>query len=117
MKRSLTLALIAVGLAYALAFQFLRYQRHVAQESEAVLPLPRPSLAPPEPRPRTPPPERRLEFGGYPCQGDCAEHRAGYRWAEQNGLADPDDCTGNTGPFIEGCRVYARQQMARRAPS
>jgi hypothetical protein len=40
----------------------------------------------------------------------CSDDMAGYRWAEANAVADPDDCTGKTGSFIEGCRVYALQQ-------
>lgn len=52
------------------------------------------------------------KFGGYPCSShDCAEDKAGYRWAVRNGISDPDDCTGNTGGFIDGCRVYARQRV------
>jgi hypothetical protein len=56
-----------------------------------------------------------MRFGEYPCQGDCAADKAGYRWAAQNRISDPDDCTGDTAPFIEGCRVYAEQQAARSA--
>ena len=51
-------------------------------------------------------------FFGYPCEGNCSEHKAGYRWAQARGLSDPDSCTGNTGEFIEGCRVYARRNPA-----
>ena len=53
-------------------------------------------------------------FGGYPCSSsDCAEDKAGFRWAQDHGIADPDDCTGNSGPFIEGCRVYAQRRTKR----
>jgi len=62
------------------------------------------------PAPRKPTPAQK--FGGYPCIGDCSNDKAGYRWARQNGITDPDSCTGNTGAFIEGCRVYARQRIA-----
>ncbi|HXJ10162.1 MAG TPA: hypothetical protein VNH12_11675 [Burkholderiales bacterium] len=49
-------------------------------------------------------------FGGYPCSsGDCAEDKAGFRWAEQNVIRDPDSCSGRSPEFIEGCRVYARR--------
>lgn len=66
----------------------------------------------PVPRPRTPKP--LPTFGGYPCHtDDCAEDKAGYRWAEENGITNPDSCTGKTGAFIEGCRVYARRRSAR----
>lgn len=45
--------------------------------------------------------------GSYGCTGDCSGHDAGYRWAEQNDIDDPDDCDGNSQSFIEGCREYA----------
>jgi hypothetical protein len=48
-----------------------------------------------------------LTFGGYPCESNCLSDEAGYRWASSHGINDPEDCTGNTGTFIEGCRVYA----------
>ncbi len=51
-------------------------------------------------------------FGSYPCSGSCQENKAGYRWAQQNGIVDPDSCTGKTSSFIEGCRVYAMQRGA-----
>ncbi len=52
-------------------------------------------------------------FGRYPCATtDCAEDKAGYRWAQQHGVTDPDSCTGNSGNFIEGCRVYATGRSA-----
>jgi hypothetical protein len=51
-----------------------------------------------------------VTFGGYPCSsGDCAEDKAGFRWAEQNAIRDPDSCSGRSPEFIEGCRVYARR--------
>jgi hypothetical protein len=51
-----------------------------------------------------------MTFGEYPCPGDCAEDKAGYDWAARNSITDPDNCTGMTGAFIEGCRVYAEQR-------
>jgi hypothetical protein len=45
--------------------------------------------------------------GSYGCTVDCSGHDAGYRWAEQNDIDDPDDCYGNSQSFIEGCREYA----------
>lgn len=51
-------------------------------------------------------------FGGYPCIGDCSGHEAGYNWAEENGIDDPDDCDGNSDSFIEGCQSYAEEQSA-----
>lgn len=49
-------------------------------------------------------------FGGYPCIDDCSGHEAGYDWAEENGIDDPDDCDGNSDSFIEGCQSYADDQ-------
>lgn len=115
MKRSGTLGLIAVALAYLLGLQVLRYERSVARESTPSTPATALDAAttakPVKPAARAKPVVRRWEFGGYPCRGDdCSDDMAGYRWAQANGIADPDDCTGKSGSFIEGCRVYARQQ-------
>jgi hypothetical protein len=49
-------------------------------------------------------------FRGYPCTVDCSGHEAGYRWAEEKAIDDPDDCGGNSESFIEGCRAYAEEQ-------
>jgi hypothetical protein len=49
-------------------------------------------------------------YGGYPCaSSDCAEDKAGFRWAERNVVSDPDSCAGNTSEFVEGCRVYVER--------
>jgi hypothetical protein len=42
---------------------------------------------------------------------DCSGHEAGYEWAEEHGIDDPDDCSGNSESFIEGCRAYAEEQQ------
>lgn len=49
---------------------------------------------------------------GYPCTYDCSGHEAGYEWAEENGIDNPDDCDGNSDSFIEGCQSYAEEQMS-----
>ena len=54
--------------------------------------------------------EPLLLFGGYPCRSDCSEHRAGYLWARENGIGEPDNCDGLSAGFIEGCRVYAESR-------
>ncbi len=51
------------------------------------------------------------DFHGYPCTQDCEGHEAGYQWAEDNGITDPDDCDGNSQSFIEGCQAYAEEQI------
>lgn len=48
-------------------------------------------------------------FKGYECEGDCSGHEAGYEWAEDKGITNPDDCGGNSYSFIEGCRAYAEE--------
>lgn len=54
-------------------------------------------------------PSPRRYFGSYPCTVDCSGHQAGYDWAEENGISDPDDCDGNSNSFIEGCQEYAEE--------
>jgi len=114
-----TIALVVVGLSYVLYFQLglhAQYPAQLAAASTAEIqpPAPRPK---PAPKHAAPSPVRATKwaFGGYPCPGSCAEDKAGYSWGKQNGITDPDDCTGKSGPFIEGCRVYARQQRGARA--
>ena len=49
-------------------------------------------------------------FGGYACTDDCSGHEAGYEWAEEQGISDPDECGGDSISFEEGCRAYAEEQ-------
>lgn len=49
-------------------------------------------------------------FHGYECVDDCGGHEAGYQWAEEQGITDPDECGGNSQSFQEGCRAYAEEQ-------
>ncbi|MFN5758735.1 MAG: hypothetical protein ACK440_03970 [Sphingomonadaceae bacterium] len=49
-------------------------------------------------------------FGGYACTDDCSGHEAGYEWAQEQGISDPDDCGGDSISFEEGCRSYAEEQ-------
>jgi hypothetical protein len=49
-------------------------------------------------------------FMGYECTEDCSGHEAGYGWAEENEITDPDDCGGNSESFEEGCRAYAEEE-------
>jgi hypothetical protein len=48
-------------------------------------------------------------FNGYVCTDDCSGHEAGYNWAEENGIADPSECGGNSQSFIEGCEAFASE--------
>jgi hypothetical protein len=50
-------------------------------------------------------------FGGNDCTIDCSGHEAGYRWAEEKGIQDDDDCEeagehSNSPSFAEGCESY-----------
>jgi hypothetical protein len=112
LKNWLTFALVVGGLAFVLYFQVVGRLQAVEPSRDAVpreRPVPQARPAPPKAA------EPRQTFGEYPCSGDCSEHKAGYRWAQMNNISDPDDCTGNSGAFIEGCRVYARQHKTRTA--
>lgn len=60
-------------------------------------------------------PSTHLYFKGDPCTIDCSGHEAGYEWAEENGIDDPDDCDGKSDSFIEGCRSYAEEQQSLRS--
>ena len=114
MKNWFPLAVIAATVLYGYAVWLQSNQQQ--QSSQAIsgsaqfqydgknpyaTPAPAPQAAKPIPK-----------FGAYPCTGNCSDDKAGYRWAEQNGITDPDSCTGDTGAFIDGCRVYARQRAA-----
>ena len=48
-------------------------------------------------------------YAGDGCTEDCGGHKAGYAWAEENGITDPGDCGGNSWSFVEGCRAYAEE--------
>lgn len=47
----------------------------------------------------------------WECTDDCSGHEAGYDWASDQGISDPDDCGGKSDSFIEGCEAYANEQM------
>ena len=51
----------------------------------------------------------------WECTDDCSGHEAGYEWAEDKGITDPDDCGGNSESFIEGCEAYANEQEIEEA--
>lgn len=50
-----------------------------------------------------------LSFHEQPCTDDCSGHDAGYEWAEDNSITDPDDCDGSSQSFIEGCEAWAEE--------
>jgi len=53
-------------------------------------------------------------LGDIGCTSDCSGHDAGFAWAQENGVDDPDVCDGNSDSFIEGCRAYG-EEIQRRA--
>jgi hypothetical protein len=48
-------------------------------------------------------------FHGHECRdGDCSAHKAGFGWADRQGLADAAACAAaEDAAFVEGCRVFA----------
>lgn len=56
-------------------------------------------------------PQLVTSYGGGGCTYDCSGHDAGYEWASDKGIDDPDDCGGNSQSFIEGCEAYAEEQQ------
>lgn len=50
----------------------------------------------------------------YGCTEDCSGHDAGYEWAQNNDMTDPDDCGGNSQSFVEGCRAYGEAYQEAR---
>jgi hypothetical protein len=52
-------------------------------------------------------------FLGYACRDDrCNSHKAGFDWAERNGVADAGACTSRNDPgFVEGCRAFADEAV------
>jgi hypothetical protein len=49
-------------------------------------------------------------FLGSRCAQECSGHEAGYDWAADNDISDPDDCTGDSQAFVEGCQEYAEER-------
>lgn len=43
----------------------------------------------------------------------AAERMAGYNWAAQRQIGDPDDCVGRSQSFIQGCKEYAAANRER----
>lgn len=52
-------------------------------------------------------------FLGHACLDDrCSSHKAGFDWAERNGIADALACTSRNDPgFVEGCRAFAEEAV------
>lgn len=58
----------------------------------------------------TPPPRG---FLGYTCHDErCASHKAGFDWAERNGITQARSCFArNDTAFAEGCRAFAEETV------
>jgi hypothetical protein len=46
------------------------------------------------------------DFHGFGCLGSCAGHEAGYAWAAEQSITQPEDCDGNSWSFVEGCAAW-----------
>ena len=57
-------------------------------------------------------PQYAPTFHGIPCTYDYSGHEAGYQWAQRHGIDDPDDCSGRSSSFIEGCEAYGEEQQS-----
>ncbi len=53
--------------------------------------------------------------GSADCTVDCSGHDAGFAWAKENDIEDPDECSGNSESFIEGCKAYGEEIGSRMA--
>lgn len=72
--------------------------------SEAITLQPIPKIILAGTKSNTPPIDHK-----YPVQDSGYE--AGYNWAEDKGINDPGECSGNSESFIEGCQAYAEEQQ------
>lgn len=81
------------------------------QAAAAASPKTPPATAPAPPCRAGPPRHDSMPRGflGYACRdARCTSHKAGFDWAERNGIADGRSCvTRNDLAFAEGCRAYA----------
>lgn len=60
------------------------------------------------PRPVAQIPDEDL-FHGWKCAWDCSAHQAGYAWAAEHKIVNPQDCqrgSERSESFIEGCWAY-----------
>jgi hypothetical protein len=53
-------------------------------------------------------------MGSGDCTQDCSGHNAGWEWAKTHEILDPDECSGNSDSFIDGCKAYG-EEVERRA--
>lgn len=48
-------------------------------------------------------------FRGSPCKRDCANHKAGYAWAEEHDILDTEKCQGENASFVKGCLIWVQE--------
>jgi len=48
--------------------------------------------------------------GSAACTSNCSGHEAGWRWAAEHFVFDPEDRGGKSLSFEEGCRAWAEEQ-------
>lgn len=51
------------------------------------------------------------KFKGARCTDDCSGHKAGYEWAESNGIQDAYDCKNQSLSFKAGCEIYVDENF------
>jgi hypothetical protein len=55
-------------------------------------------------------------YADLDCTGNCSEHEAGYKWAEQHSIDDEDYCpVGPSQSFQEGCIAYVQRELTQTA--
>lgn len=108
-RGSIFLTVMAGSAAFAMYTLATQKSAPESSRTEAAAPLdkPAPSAVADISTPQTAP-----SFGGYTCTDDCSGHEAGYAWAEEHDIVDPDDCGGRSESFIEGCQAYAEDYQA-----
>lgn len=52
-------------------------------------------------------PYTEWSFLGYACTDTCRDQKAGFAWAERNGIAQATACAALVGASMQGCRAYA----------
>lgn len=62
---------------------------------------------------RVPHADSRSSFLGRSCRdAECGAHKAGFAWADRNGVTDPQACAEAEDPgFAEGCVVFATARV------
>lgn len=61
----------------------------------------------------TPSPSSYIEARGTDdCTSDCSGHEAGWEWAAEKEICDPEYDNGNSESFNEGVRAWAEENCA-----